>query len=175
MENQNTNPTTEQTNEQSTQATETPTPSTGEELKFSQADVDRIVAERLSRKSKAEPEKESKQEEKKTDAQKTEPAENNDEFIKLKSDVERMQSENIALRLGVPSDNVQKVLKLAAISEETDKEKAITAVLEEFPMLKGGEEKEIPKKAGSAAKAGKTEVEPTNLHDAIAQVIASKK
>lgn len=159
---------------------------TNDDAKFTQADVDRIVAERLSRATKkaAEPPKTdaktartdaNDQREEAEAVAKSQASENTEEFKQLKTEVDRMKAENIALRLGVPDENLEKVLKLAAVSDETDQSKAISAVLDEFPMLKGDVEPEKPKKAGSPAKAGKTETEPANLHDAIAAAITSKK
>lgn len=121
---------------------------------FTQAEVDAIVADRLKREQK----KAQQAKPNEGGENKEGPAvnvEDTEEYKSLSTEVSQVKAENAALKAGVPAENLDKVMKLTMILEEKDIDKAITAVLEEFPFLKEGVN-EPPQKVitGSQAKAG---------------------
>lgn len=117
---------------------------------FTQEELDQIVADRVSREekkaTKAQKALQAQLDEataKLNNAGKTEEEQNNTEIDALKGtlsakeeELANTKAELEALKQGVDVEKIDKVIKLAKLSDEDDIEDAIKGVLEEFPMLK---------------------------------------
>ncbi|WP_277630392.1 hypothetical protein [Atopococcus tabaci] len=118
-----------------------------EEQTFTQADIDRAIAERVKR-------LEAKHK-KQLDALQAKPpkGEENDEAETLKATVEEKDKELAnahmqleALKAGVPADKVEKFVKLASLSEEEELADRVAETLKEFPEFGAQQEETVAKK-----------------------------
>jgi len=122
----------------------------GETKTFTQEELDQVVADRVSRESKKAA-KAQKDLQAKLDAAtaklentgKSEEDQKNADLEALKGNLSAKEEELAntkaeleALKQGVDVEKIDKVIKLAKLSDEDDIEDAIKGVLEEFPMLK---------------------------------------
>lgn len=125
----------------------------GETKTFTQEELDQVVADRVSRESKKAA-KAQKDLQAKLDAAtaklenagKSEEEQENAELDALKGNLSAKEEELAntkaeleALKQGVDVEKIDKVIKLAKLSDEEDIEDAIKGVLEEFPMLKNSD------------------------------------
>ncbi|MGB3160947.1 MAG: hypothetical protein WBA84_06830 [Carnobacterium sp.] len=125
---------------------------------FTQEEVDALLADRLSRHDKKATKVQSSLQTqldeaaaKLANAGKSEEEQGNAELDALKGNLSAKEEELAstkaeleALKQGVVTDNVSKVIKLAKLSDEEDIEEAIKSVLEEFPMFKQAAEEGKP-------------------------------
>lgn len=101
-----------------------------------------------------------------------------DKLTQLEKETEQKDITIAALTKGVPSDKVNKFVKLAALSEADEIEDKVAEVLKEFPEFIPKEEEEKPawpnatKKGDYKGKSNNNE--PQNLHDAVLQALNKK-
>ncbi|WP_029277493.1 hypothetical protein [Carnobacterium jeotgali] len=132
------------------------TPPADESKSFTQEEVDQIVADRVDRAEKKSGKVatglQAKLDEataKLDNAGKSKEEQDNADLEALKGNLSAKEEELAntkaeleALKQGVPADKLEKVIKLAKLSDEEDIETAIAGVLEEFPMFKESKEDE---------------------------------
>lgn len=125
--------------------------SEGEEEKtFTQADVDKLIKERLAREKKGQPSKEDLKAFKEwQDNQKTNEQKNAEKITEAETKVKEaearanaLEAKVSALSKGVKADSVDDVVTLAKamVDDDTPIDKAIDKVLKKYPSFKGGEE-----------------------------------
>lgn len=152
-----------------------------EEKTFTQADVDRLIKERLSREKKGQPSKEDLEafnnwkESQKTEAQKQSEALTNAE-AKAKAEEERantLEAKVTCLSKGVLASSVDDVVILAKamVSEEVTMDQAVDKVLEKYPSFKGVQQQEENK--GFKIGAG-SEGQKENVNDALSRAFGNK-
>lgn len=140
----------------------------GEPKTFTQEDVDKLIADRVKRESnkaaKAQTALQAQLDEltdKLNNAGKTQEEQATAELDALRGNLTAKEEELAnakaeleALKQGVSADKLDKVIKLAKLSEEEDIETAIAGVLDEFPMFKGEDPKQEEVKKPNFAKDG---------------------
>lgn len=154
-----------------------------EEKTFTQADVDRLIKERLDREKKGQPSKEELEafnnwkESQKTEAQKQSEALTNAE--KAKQDAEErantLEVKVTCLSKGVLADSVDDVVILAKamVSDDVTMEQAVDKVLEKYPSFKGVQQQDENNgfiKVGAGDNGNKKE----NVNDALARAFGNK-
>lgn len=152
-----------------------------EEKTFTQADVDRLIKERLAREKKGQPSKEDLEafnnwkESQKTEAQKQSEALTNAE--KAKQDAEErantLEAKVTCLSKGVLADSVDDVVILAKamVSDDVTMDQAVDKVLEKYPSFKGVQQQEENK--GFKIGAG-SEKQKENVNDALSRAFGNK-
>lgn len=135
----------------------TGTPETPADPKtFTQEEMDQVVADRVGRETKKATKAQSvlqtqldEATTKLNSAGKTNEEQGNVELEALKGNLSTAQGELAntkaeleALKQGADVEQINKVIKLAKLSDEDDIEDAIKSILEEYPMFKKGKEKE---------------------------------
>lgn len=152
-----------------------------DEKTFTQADVDRLIKERLAREKKGQPSKEDLEtfnnwkESQKTEEEKKSEALTNAE--KAKQDAEErantLEAKVTCLSKGVLADSVDDVVILAKamVSEEVTMDQAVDKVLEKYPSFKGMQQQEENKgfKIGAGA-----EKQKENVNDALSRAFGNK-
>lgn len=154
-----------------------------EEKTFTQADVDRLIKERLDKEKKGQPSKEELEafnnwkESQKTEAQKQSEALTNAE--KAKQDAEErantLEVKVTCLSKGVLADSVDDVVILAKamVSDDVTMEQAVDKVLEKYPSFKGVQQQDENNgfiKVGAGDNGNKKE----NVNDALARAFGNK-
>ena len=152
-----------------------------EEKTFTQADVDKLIKERLAREKKGQPSKEELEafnnwkESQKTEEEKKNEALTNAE--KAKQDAEErantLEAKVTCLSKGVLADSVDDVVILAKamVSEEVTMDQAVDKVLEKYPSFKGVQQQEENKGFKIGADGGK---QKGNVEDALARAFGNK-
>lgn len=135
----------------------TGTPGTPADPKtFTQEEMDQVVADRVGRETKKATKAQSALQTqldeataKLNSAGKTDEEQENAELEALKGNLSttagelaNTKAELEALKQGADVEQINKVIKLAKLSDEDDIEDAIKSVLEEYPMFKKGKEKD---------------------------------
>lgn len=156
-----------------------------EEKTFTQADVDKLVKDRIAREKKGQLSKEEiKAYQEWKDSQKTEEQKKNEALTnaetKVKEAEERatnLEAKVTCLSKGVGATSVDDVVVLAKamVTEEVTIDQAIDKVLEKYPHFKGSEESNEEdqkgfKKIGSSGAKGKV-----NADEALANAFGNKK
>ena len=152
-----------------------------DEKTFTQADVDRLIKERLAREKKGQPSKEDLEafnnwkESQKTEAQKQSEALTNAE-AKAKAEEERantLEAKVTCLSKGVLADSVDDVVILAKamVSDDVTMDQAVDKVLEKYPSFKGVQQQEENK--GFKIGAG-SEKQKENVNDALSRAFGNK-
>ena len=154
-----------------------------EEKTFTQADVDKLIKERLAREKKGQPSKEELEafnnwkESQKTEEEKKDEALTNAE--KAKQDAEErantLEAKVTCLYKGVLADSVDDVVILAKamVSEEVTMDQAVDKVLEKYPSFKGVQQQDENLgfiKVGSGDDGKKKE----NINDALSRAFGNK-
>lgn len=154
-----------------------------EEKTFTQADVDKLIKERLAREKKGQPSKEELEafnnwkESQKTEEEKKNEALTNAE--KAKQDAEErantLEAKVTCLSKGVLADSVDDVVILAKamVSEEVTMDQAVDKVLEKYPSFKGVQQQDENLgfiKVGSGDDGKKKE----NINDALSRAFGNK-
>ena len=154
-----------------------------EEKTFTQADVDKLIKERLAREKKGQPSKEELEvfnnwkESQKTEEEKKNEALTNAE--KAKQDAEErantLEAKVTCLSKGVLADSVDDVVILAKamVSEEVTMDQAVDKVLEKYPSFKGVQQQDENLgfiKVGSGDYGKKKE----NINDALSRAFGNK-
>ncbi|HHD2785047.1 TPA: hypothetical protein ACOTHR_002574 [Clostridium perfringens] len=155
-----------------------------EEKTFTQADVDRLIKERLDREKKGQPSKEELEafnnwkESQKTEEEKKNEALTNAE--KAKQDAEdranTLEAKVTCLSKGVLADSVDDVVILAKamVSDDVTMEQAVDKVLEKYPSFKGVQQQDGNNgfiKVGAGDNGNKKE----NVNDALARAFGNKQ
>ncbi|BDU91769.1 hypothetical protein JJB75_16985 [Clostridium perfringens] len=152
-----------------------------EEKTFTQADVDKLIKERLAREKKGQPSKEELEafnnwkESQKTEEEKKNEALTNAE--KAKQDAEdranTLEAKVTCLSKGVLADNVDDVVILAKamISDDVTMDQAVDKVLEKYPSFKGVQQQDENKGFKIGADGGK---QKGNVEDALARAFGNK-
>ncbi|AMN31752.1 hypothetical protein [Clostridium perfringens] len=154
-----------------------------EEKTFTQADVDRLIKERLAREKKGQPSKEDLEafnnwkESQKTEEEKKNEALTNAEKAKLAAEerANTLEAKVTCLSKGVLADSVDDVVILAKamVSEEVTMDQAVDKVLEKYPSFKGAQQQDENKgfiKIG----AGDTGKQKENVNDALSRAFGNK-
>lgn len=154
---------------------------TQEEKTFTQADVDKLIQERIAREKKNQLSKEELKaynewkESQKTEEEKKNEALTNAEKARLAAEEKAtvLEAKVTCLSKGVVSDSVDDVVILAKamVTEEVTIEQAIDKVLEKYPSFKGEQQQEENK--GFKIGAG-TEQTKNNVNDALARAFGNK-
>lgn len=110
------------------------------EKTFTQADVDRIVAERLERERNKN--KSVKKEKPETKAGNESDSEVLKQLQQMKQEFDEMKIKNTALSKGIEEKNIPKVLALAELEEGDSIEDKISNVLKEYPFFAKGYKEE---------------------------------
>lgn len=154
-----------------------------EEKTFTQADVDKLIKERLSREKKGQPSKEELEafnnwkESQKTEEEKKNEALTNAE--KAKQDAEErantLEAKVTCLSKGVLADSVDDVVILAKamVSEEVTMDQAVDKILEKYPSFKGVQQQDENLgfiKVGAGDDGKKKE----NINDALSRAFGNK-
>nr|DAY85566.1 MAG TPA: Major capsid protein [Caudoviricetes sp.] len=168
-------------NEETTE-TKTDTKETAQEEKtFTQADVDKLIQERVARERKNQLSKDELKayndwkESQKTEEQKKNEALTNAEKARLAAEEKAtaLEAKVACLSKGVVSDSVDDVVILAKamVTEEVTIEQAIEKVLEKYPSFKGEQQQEENKgfKIGAGAEQSKN-----NVNDALSRAFGNK-
>lgn len=152
-----------------------------DEKTFTQADVDRLIKERLAREKKGQPSKEELKayqdwkESQKTEAQKQSEALTNAEKAKQNAEerANTLEAKVTCLSKGVLADSVDDVVILAKamISEEVTIDQAVDKVLEKYPSFKGVQQQDENKGFKIGADGGK---QKGNVEDALARAFGNK-
>ncbi|MDK0874161.1 hypothetical protein P5F33_01650 [Clostridium perfringens] len=152
-----------------------------EEKTFTQADVDRLIKERLAREKKGQPSKEDLEafnnwkESQKTEEEKKNEALTNAE--KAKQDAEErantLEAKVTCLSKGVLADSVDDVVILAKamVSDDVTMDQAVDKVLEKYPSFKGVQQQDENKGFKIGADGGK---QKGNVDDALARAFGNK-
>lgn len=153
------------------------------EKTFTQADVDRLIKERLAREKKGQPSKEDLEafnnwkESQKTEEEKKNEALTNAEKAKLAAEerANTLEAKVTCLSKGVLADSVDDVVILAKamVSEEVTMDQAVDKVLEKYPSFKGAHQQDENKgfiKIG----AGDTGKQKENVNDALSRAFGNK-
>nr|DAO46920.1 MAG TPA: Major capsid protein [Bacteriophage sp.] len=154
-----------------------------EEKTFTQADVDKLIKERLAREKKGQPSKEELEafnnwkESQKTEEEKKNEALTNAE--KAKQDAEdranTLEAKVTCLSKGVLADSVDDVVILAKamVSEEVTMDQAVDKILEKYPSFKGVQQQDENLgfiKVGAGDDGKKKE----NINDALSRAFGNK-
>lgn len=154
---------------------------TQEEKSFTQADVDKLIQERIAREKKNQLSKEELKayndwkESQKTDEEKKNEALTNAEKARLAAEEKAtaLEAKVTCLSKGVVADSVDDVVVLAKamVTEEVTIEQAIDKVLEKYPSFKGEQQQQDNKgfKVGAGAEQTKG-----NTNDALASIFGNK-
>ncbi|HAT4162121.1 hypothetical protein ACSW8Q_02600 [Clostridium perfringens] len=156
---------------------------TQDEKTFTQADVDKLIKERLAREKKGQPSKEELEafnnwkESQKTEEEKKNEALTNAE--KAKQDAEdranTLEAKVTCLSKGVLADSVDDVVILAKamVSEEVTMDQAVDKILEKYPSFKGVQQQDENLgfiKVGAGDDGKKKE----NINDALSRAFGNK-
>lgn len=154
---------------------------TQEEKTFTQADVDKLIQERVARERKNQLSKEELKayqewkESQKTEEEKKNEALTNAEKARLAAEEKAtsLEAKVTCLSKGVVADSVDDVVILAKamITEEVTIEQAIDKVLEKYPSFKGEQQQEEQK--GFIIGAG-SQKQKENTNDALARIFGNK-
>lgn len=153
-----------------------------EEKTFTQADVDKMIKERLAREKKNQLSKEELEEYKAwKESQKTEEEKRNEALtnaekarIEAEEKAAALEAKVTALSKGVVATSVDDVVTLAKamVTEEVTIEQAIDKVLEKYPSFKGEQQQQEDNK-GFKIGAG-AEQQKGNANDALAAIFGNK-
>lgn len=151
-----------------------------EEKTFTQADVDKLIKERLAREKKGQPSKEDLKAFKEwQDNQKTNEQKNAEKITaaetKVKEAEERantLEAKVSALSKGVKADSVDDVITLAKamVDDDTPIDKAIDKVLKKYPSFKGEQQSNKGFKVGSGGDKGN----PKDTDDELKKIFGIK-
>ncbi|MDY5913536.1 MAG: hypothetical protein SPJ62_16345 [Inconstantimicrobium porci] len=151
-----------------------------EEKTFTQADVDKLIKERLAREKKGQPSKEDLKAFKEwQDNQKTNEEKNAEKITaaetKVKEAEERantLEAKVSALSKGVKADSVDDVITLAKamVDDDTPIDKAIDKVLKKYPSFKGEQQSNKGFKVGSGGDKGN----PKDTDDELKKIFGIK-
>lgn len=169
----------EETTETKTDTQET----TQEEKTFTQADVDKLIQDRIAREKKNQLSKEELKvynewkESQKTEEEKKNEALTNAEKAKLAAEERALLAETkvTCLSKGVIATSVDDVVTLAKamVTEEVTIEQAIDKVLEKYPSFKGEQQQQEQNKGFKVGAT--TEATKGNANDALAAIFGNKK
>lgn len=151
-----------------------------EEKTFTQADVDKLIKERLAREKKGQPSKEDLKAFKEwQDNQKTNEEKNAEKITAAETKVKEAEAKATALEAkvsalskGVKADSVDDVVTLAKamVDDDTTIDKAIDKVLKKYPSFKG-EQSNKGFKVGSGGGKG----DPKDTDDELKKIFGIKK
>lgn len=154
---------------------------TQEEKTFTQADVDKLIQERIAREKKNQLSKEELKaynewkESQKTEEEKKNEALTNAEKARLAAEEKAtaLEAKVTCLSKGVVSDSVDDVVILAKamVTEEVTIEQAIDKVLEKYPSFKGEQQQQEPQGFKIGANSQKQKENP---NDALARAFGNK-
>lgn len=153
-----------------------------DEKTFTQADVDRLIKERLAREKKGQPSKEDLEafnnwkESQKTEEEKKNEALTNAEKAKQAAEerANTLEAKVTCLSKGVLADSVDDVVILAKamVSEEVTMDQAVDKVLEKYPSFKGVQQQE--KNKGFIKIGAGSEKQKENVNDALSRAFGNK-
>lgn len=153
-----------------------------EEKTFTQADVDKMIKERLAREKKNQLSKEELEEYKAwKESQKTEEEKRNEALtnaekarIEAEEKAAALEAKVTALSKGVVATSVDDVVTLAKamVTEEVTIEQAIDKVLEKYPSFKGEQQQQEQK--GFKIGAGSEKKANSNIDNELARIFGNK-
>lgn len=153
-----------------------------EEKTFTQADVDKMIKERLAREKKNQLSKEELEEYKAwKESQKTEEEKRNEALtnaekarIEAEEKAAALEAKVTALSKGVVATSVDDVVTLAKamVTEEVTIEQAIDKVLEKYPSFKGDQQQQEQK--GFKIGAGSEKKANSNIDNELARIFGNK-
>ena len=152
-----------------------------EEKTFTQADVDKLIKDRLAREKKGQPSKEELKAFKEwKESQKTNEEKNAEKITAAETKVKEAEAKATALEAkvsalskGVKADSVDDVVTLAKsmIDDDTPIDKAIDKVLKKYPSFKGEQQQSKGFKVGSGGGEGNSK----NTDDELKAIFGIKK
>lgn len=155
-----------------------------EEKTFTQADVDKLIKERVARAKKGQPSKEeleafnSWKESQKTEAEKQSEALTNAEKAKEAAEekANTLEAKVTCLSKGVIADSVDDVVILAKalVSEEVTMEQAIDKVIKKYPSFKGEQQKNNEDESKGFKIGADSGKQKGNVDDALARAFGNK-
>ncbi len=153
----------------------------GEEKTFTQADVDKLIKDRLAREKKGQPSKEELKAFKEwQETQKTNEEKNAEKITAAETKVKEAEAKATALEAkvsalskGVKADSVDDVVTLAKamVDDDTPIDKAIDKVLKKYPSFKGEQQSNKGFKVGSGGDGGSSK----NTDDELKKIFGIKK